>query len=206
MKAARTLRCLGREPVRRLRLQLIELGVLDDRQRRAGCDGVERVSIERHGAPACRSCSSGGSRTGPPSNTRRSGPTDHAVDDRALEQLPGSADHHPSKAGEPAALVQRPQETLDVGAVLHHHVDMEPVRPRQLLAGIGARQPGAGRAARHPRHATKAGSTDSSASQKPPRRFSSAATSGGHALCVEVKQHERWLPFPVDDGVAGSGD
>ena len=72
------------------------------------------------------------------------GPAHHAVDDRAFEQCAAGADHHPAEPGQPAALVQRPQEPLAVATVLRRDVDVHPVRPRQRFAGIGARQSGAG--------------------------------------------------------------
>ena len=43
---------------------------------------------------------------------------DHPVDDRPLEKLAASADHHPAQAMKPAPVVECSEKPLDVGAIL----------------------------------------------------------------------------------------
>ena len=97
--------------------------------------------------------------------------TDHAVDNRTVEQLRRlRLTIIQPKPGQPAAVVQRPQESLDVGAVLDHD-DRRGRRPSPAIAApvSAARQAGTGRAPRQPApRRPVTGSTVSSAGQKPP--------------------------------------
>ena len=66
---------------------------------------------------------------------------DHAVDDRALQQLAGGADIHPAETGEPAARMQRLQEPHRIGAVRDRDVAVQAAGAGKLLAGVGAESP-----------------------------------------------------------------
>ena len=120
--------------------------------------------------------------------------------------MPGSADHQPSESGEPAAGMQRLQEALDVGAVLHRDVDVHPVRAGQPRSGVrpeetrtrrASHDPGGGLQRRHHRDQCRP----------------VAATlrhCGGdvarHAVGVEIEQRQRGQSFAVDDVGAGARD
>ena len=85
-------------------------------------------------------------------------------------------------------------------------IDMQPVRSRQPFAGVGAEQPGARRAARHPRHATQGRQHREQCRPEAAEARQLGGDIGGHALGVEIEQRERRLPFAVDDVGAGAGD
>ena len=53
------------------------------------------------------------------------------------------------RPGEPATLVQRPQEALNVLAVFDRDIDVKPVRAAQMLSRVGAIKSGTGGSAGH---------------------------------------------------------
>ena len=68
----------------------------------------------------------------------------HAVDDRPFEHLAAHTHHHPAEAGEPAAVMKRPQEARAVGDILYGEVDVQAVRSRHRGAVVRAVQSRAG--------------------------------------------------------------
>ena len=118
--------------------------------------------------------------------------THHAVDDRAFEQRAAGADHHPAQTSEPTTLVQRLQEALDIGAVLHRRRRRASRLIRAAFSPVSERNNPALVERRVTRAASpKAGSTDTSAGQKPPMLFSLCRNGGRHALGVVIEQRER---------------
>jgi hypothetical protein len=118
-------------------------------QRRAGPDRVQRIALDRNRSPAFLVLAQRRIQYGAALEHQTLGRADHAVDDGALQQLPASADHHPSESGKPAAGMQRLEEALDVGAVLHRNVDVHPVGTEELFSSVRPEQTGAGRAPGH---------------------------------------------------------
>ena len=88
--------------------------------------------------------------------------------------------------------MQGPQKAFDIGAVLHQQIHMEPVRPRQPFAGVGAEQPRTRRAARHVRHVVQGRQHRPQCLPEAAEALELGGDIGGHALCVEVQQRERW--------------
>ena len=136
---------VGGETIRLHGMQLCQLGFLDDTQGRAGGQGVQRVAIAQHWRPACMVLFEQRVQERGTLENEPLGRVDHPIDDAAFQQLAASANHHPTKPGEPAPVVKGAQETLDVRAVLHQDVDVQSVRACQLFARIGTADPGTGR-------------------------------------------------------------
>ena len=151
------------------------------------------------------SCCSGGARIGPPSNTSRSGPAHHAVDDRALEQCAAGADHHPAEPGQPAAFVQRLAGTA---RCRRRPCSRHRRACRPTLATLGRCRtrdsPGAGRAARHTGRVAQGRQHRHQRRPEAAEALQLGRDAGRHALGVEVEQRER--RSAIDDVGAGAGD
>ena len=131
-------------------LEVLEPGTLDDRQRPTHRRGVENVALDRD-RPAFRLVlHQRRLQHRAALEHRPPGLTNHPIDDRALKQVAAGADHQPAQPGQPAALVQRLQEPLGVGALLADEVDVNAIRARDRSPGIAARQAAAGRAPPQP--------------------------------------------------------
>ena len=195
---------LRRQPLALPGLEFIEPRPLDDRQWRAHRHRVERHPVNGDRAAAGLVLLQRRHQDRPALEHQAFRPAHHPVDDRAFQQGAAGADHHPAKPGQPAAVVQRPQETLGVGAVLDRDKDVNPVRARYRCPGIGARQSGAGRAPRHPRHVAQG------RQHRQQRRPEATALpqlgrdAGRHRLAVIVQQRKRRAV--IDDVGAGAGD
>ena len=87
--------------------------------------------------------------------------------------------------------MQRPQEALDVGAVLHLDVDVNAAEPGNFLPVSERNKPELVERRVTRAVSPNAGSTDTSAGQNPPSCFISAATAGGMPLRVVIQQRER---------------
>ena len=109
---------LWRQPLALSGFEFIEPRPLDDRQRRAHRHRVERRPVDGDRAAAVLVLLQRRHQDRPALEHQAFRPADHPVDDRAFQQGTAGADHHPSEPGQPAAVVQRPQEPLAVGAVL----------------------------------------------------------------------------------------
>jgi hypothetical protein len=142
-----------------------------------------------------RSCSSGGSRTGPPSNTRRSGPpTMRSMTDRSSSCPAAPTIIHPRPACQQRSCRALRKRSTSVPSCTNRYTwrpsdpgSRSPVSERNSPALVERRVTRA--------TLLKAGSTDSSASQKPPRRFSSAATSGGMPFVSKSSSANAGCPF-----------
>jgi hypothetical protein len=125
--AAAHLRRLGREPVCFLGPQLVESGLLDDGERRAGGDGIQRDARDGYGAPTIAVLRQRRHQDWAALKDQTLRGAHHAIDDRALKQLPAGADHAPAHTRQPAAIVQDLQEAHGVGAILHHQINVDAV-------------------------------------------------------------------------------
>ena len=134
------------------------------------------------------------------------GRADHAVDDGALQQLPASADHHPSESGKPAAGMQRLEEALDVGAVLHRNVDVHPVGTGQPRSGVRPKEACTRRAPHDPGGGLQRWQHRGQCRPVAAMLHHCGGDVAGHALGVEIQQRQRGLSFTVDDVGAGARD
>ena len=85
------------------------------------------------------------------------GTVDRGVDDRAVEQLPGSANNMKSVMGQPQSLMQAFQRPFDVRAVSNREIDMLPFGPRQPFPGVAIEETGRGRSPPHIGGASESG-------------------------------------------------
>ena len=128
------------------------------------------------------SCASGGSRIRITLEYQALRPPYHAIDNRAFEQLPAGADHHPAEPGEPASVVQGAHEALDVGTVDDLEITVQSTRTGQPLAGVRPISPALVEQRMTCSVNSKIGSTDTKLGQKPPNCCILSATSGGMPL------------------------
>ena len=195
---------LRRQPLALPGFEFIEPRPLDDRQWRAHRHRVERHPVNGDRAAAGLVLLQRRHQDRPALEHQAFRPADHPVDDGAFQQGAAGADHHPAKPGQPAAVVQRPQETLASAPSFDRDIDVDPVRSRQRCPGIGARQSGAGGAPRHPRHVAQGRQHRQQRRPEATALLQLGRDAGRHRLAVIVQQRKRRAV--IDDVGAGACD
>jgi hypothetical protein len=149
------------------------------------------------GRRASTLCARGSTRTGAPSNTRRSGaPTMRSTIDRSSTWPP--APIHPAISGQPAAVMKRLQEARVVRDIPHRQINVRAVRSRHRCAGALMVEAGASAPARDARRRQARGSR-TPAPARIPLPVDALGNASRHSLGVGVDQRETVLGRPEHD-------
>jgi hypothetical protein len=128
--------CFALERARGFRLEFLEPGPLDDVEVGAGHARIQGGTVDGNRLPHFGVLIEWRHEDRRALEHESLGRADHAIHDRTFQQLAAGSDHEPPEAPQPAALVQRPEKPLDITAVPHREVDVQPARSGQALSGV----------------------------------------------------------------------
>ena len=172
--------------------------------RRRRCPGVSPSAAT--GRRLSRSCASGGTRIGPPSNTSRSGaPTMRSTMDRSSNWPPVPIMHQPNPASQQRSCRALRKRTASVPSCTKRKT-CRPLEPGSFSSVSDRNSPALVEC-----RVTRATLVELGQHREQRRPEAAMALDRGrdlvrHALGIVVEQHEGRLFLAVDDIVAGSGD